>query len=102
MDLSIALVTLAGVLGLAIGSFANVAIHRLPRRQSVVSPASHCPECETPIKARHNVPVLSWLALRGRCAHCHSQISPRYPLVEAGTALAFAAVTALVLQGAPL
>ena len=81
---------LAGLLGLVIGSFLNVVIHRVPRGESVVSPPSACPGCNNPIRARHNVPVLGWLVLRGRCYDCGSSISGRYPLVEAGTAALFA------------
>ncbi len=88
------LLTLTGVLGLAVGSFLNVVIHRVPRGESLVRPGSHCPECRAPVRRRHNVPVLSWLALRGRCADCAAPISVRYPLVEAGTAALFVAVTA--------
>lgn len=94
------LVTLAAVFGLAIGSFLNVVAHRLPRRESLLSPGSHCPSCGTALKARHNVPVLSWLVLRGRCAFCAAPISPRYPLVEAATGAAFA-VTALAVGPEP-
>ena len=83
---------LAGVLGALIGSFLNVVIHRVPRRESLVRPRSRCPECATPIAPYDNVPVLSWLLLRGRCRGCGERISPRYPLVELLTALAFAAV----------
>jgi leader peptidase (prepilin peptidase) / N-methyltransferase len=83
---------LAGVLGAVIGSFLNVVAHRLPREESVVRPRSRCPGCETPIRPWDNVPVLSWLLLRGRCRDCDEPISPRYPLVEAGTALLCAAV----------
>lgn len=86
-------VAVMGVLGLAIGSFLNVVIYRVPRQESIMFPSSHCPMCETPIKGRHNVPVLSWLVLRGSCHTCKSPISARYPLVEAGTALLFAAIT---------
>ena len=82
-----------GALGLAVGSFLNVVIYRVPREESIVAPGSHCPSCDTALKARHNVPVMSWLMLRGRCAFCHAGISARYPLVEAGTALLFAAIT---------
>lgn len=82
-----------GLLGLAIGSFLNVVIHRVPRDESLVEPGSRCPTCATPIKARHNVPVVSWLLLRGRCAYCAAPISARYPLVEAGTAALFMAIT---------
>ncbi len=78
--------------GLAIGSFVTVVIHRVPRGESVVRPASHCPACDTPVRARHNVPVLGWLLLRGRCAGCRQPISVRYPLVELGTGLLFVAV----------
>ena len=81
---------LAGVLGLVIGSFLNVVVHRVPRGESVVSPPSACPRCGTPIRNRHNVPVLGWLVLRGRCYDCRLPISPRYPVVEAATGLLFA------------
>ena len=74
---------LALVIGLITGSFANVCIHRIPLRQSVVSPRSRCPRCGRPIGALENVPVLSYLALGGRCRGCRAPISPRYPLVEA-------------------
>ena len=84
----------AGVIGALIGSFLNVVIWRLPRDESVVSPGSRCPSCERPIPFYDNVPVLSWLLLRGRCRHCGTRISPRYPLVELLTAIAFAAVVA--------
>jgi leader peptidase (prepilin peptidase) / N-methyltransferase len=89
----IALLVLVAVLGLAVGSFLNVVIHRVPRDESVIRPASHCPSCDTVIKARHNVPVLGWLALRGKAACCGVAISFRYPLVEALTAVLFVAVT---------
>jgi leader peptidase (prepilin peptidase) / N-methyltransferase len=82
----------AGVIGAILGSFLNVVIHRLPRGESLVSPGSRCPECETPIAPYDNVPVLSWLILRGRCRHCGARISPRYPAVELLTAASFAAV----------
>jgi leader peptidase (prepilin peptidase) / N-methyltransferase len=80
----------AGVVGVVIGSFLNVVIWRVPRGESVVSPPSHCPGCDTPIAPRDNVPVLSWLLLRGKCRHCHNPISPRYPLVELATGVLFA------------
>jgi leader peptidase (prepilin peptidase) / N-methyltransferase len=83
-----------GLLGLAIGSFLTVVAHRLPRGESLVSPGSRCPSCAVPIRPWHNVPVLGWLVLRGRCASCGARISLRYPLVEAGTGLLFVAVTA--------
>lgn len=78
--------------GLAIGSFLNVVIYRLPEGRSIVSPGSACPGCETPISARDNIPVLSWLVLRGRCRHCRAPISARYPVVELVTGIVFAAV----------
>lgn len=81
----------AFLFGLVWGSFGNVLIHRLPRRESVVFPGSHCPACGTPLKWFHNVPVLSFLLLRGRCAFCKAPISPRYPLVESAAGLLFAA-----------
>lgn len=85
-----------GLLGLLVGSFLNVVAYRVPRGESVVSPRSRCPSCETPIAPRDNVPVLSWLVLRGRCRHCGASISARYPLIEALTGLAFAAVVVAV------
>ena len=102
------------LLGLLIGSFLNVVVHRLPvmlerqwqheaallqgrepptlPRYDLIHPRSACPACQTPIAARHNLPVLGWLWLRGRCHHCQARISARYPLVEALTALASAVV----------
>lgn len=84
------------VLGVLIGSFLNVVIHRVPEGASVVSPPSACPECGHGIRRRDNVPVLSWLLLRGRCRDCAARISPRYPLVEVGTGLLFGLVTLVV------
>ena len=75
-----------GVLGLLVGSFLNVCIHRLPRDLSVVFPASHCPSCEHALSWYHNVPVVSWLWLRGRCAFCKAPIHWRYPVVELANA----------------
>jgi leader peptidase (prepilin peptidase) / N-methyltransferase len=99
-----ALMAAVGLLGLCVGSMLNVVIHRLPKMMeagwraecaglegreappketyNLFTPRSACPSCGTPIKAIHNVPVVGWLALRGRCAHCRARISPRYPLVE--------------------
>ena len=82
----------AGVFGLLVGSFLNVVIHRLPRGESIVSPASRCPGCGRGIRPWENVPLLSWLLLRGRCAGCHAPISWRYPAVELLTGLIFAAI----------
>jgi leader peptidase (prepilin peptidase)/N-methyltransferase len=83
---------LVGALGLAIGSFLNVVVHRVPAGMSVVRPASACPRCGTAIRRRDNVPVVSWLVLRGRCRDCAEPISVRYPLVEAATAVLFVVV----------
>jgi len=83
----------AGVFGLAIGSFLNVVIYRVPIGESVVSPPSRCPSCGSHIRHRHNVPVFGWLLLHGRCYDCRAPISARYPLVEAATGVLFAAVT---------
>jgi leader peptidase (prepilin peptidase) / N-methyltransferase len=79
-----------GLLGLLVGSFLNVVVWRVPRGESVVSPPSACPRCGSPIRPRDNVPVLSWMLLRGRCRNCGARISPRYPLVELATAVLFA------------
>ena len=73
---------LAGLLGLAFGSFANVVIHRVPRRESVVRPASRCPACQAPVAWRDNLPVLGWLLLGGRCRACRAPIPVSHPLVE--------------------
>lgn len=80
------------VFGALIGSFLNVVVFRVPAGRSIVSPPSACGSCGTEIKPYDNIPVVSWLVLRGRCRSCRSSISARYPLVEAATALAFAAV----------
>ena len=72
------------VVGLLVGSFLNVVVYRVPLGLSVVTPRSACPQCHAPIGALDNVPVLSWLLLRGKCRHCRHPISPRYPLVELG------------------
>src|SRR5215475_12190592 len=77
---------LAGVFGTLFGSFLNVVAYRLPRHESLISPPSHCPSCSAPVKPYDNIPVLSWLMLRGHCRSCGARISPRYPLVEALTA----------------
>src|SRR3954468_330216 len=77
----------AAFIGAVFGSFFNVVGLRVPRGESLSRPRSRCPGCATPIKPYDNVPILSWLALRGKCRACGSRISLRYPLVEAGTAL---------------
>jgi leader peptidase (prepilin peptidase)/N-methyltransferase len=83
-------IILSGLVGLAVGSFLNVVILRLPRGESIVSPSSRCPSCETPLRWYHNVPLVSWIALRGRCASCGASIGWQYPLVEAATAAIWA------------
>jgi leader peptidase (prepilin peptidase) / N-methyltransferase len=85
----------AALLGALIGSFLNVVAWRLPRGESLLHPGSHCPSCGAPVKPYDNVPVLSWLLLRGRCRSCGAAISPRYPLVELLTAVVFALVVAI-------
>src|SRR5207249_9377196 len=89
--------TLAGIFGLAIGSFLNVVIYRVPAGESVVSPPSRCPNCGAAIRNRHNVPVVGWLVLRGKCYDCRAPISPRYPIVELVTGVLFAAMTWRIL-----
>jgi leader peptidase (prepilin peptidase)/N-methyltransferase len=86
---TVLVVVLCAALGLAVGSFLNVVIWRVPRGESVVRPGSHCPRCGHAIRERDNIPVLSWLVLRGRCRDCHAPISPRYPLVELTTGALF-------------
>lgn len=89
--MTIWLIAVAGVFGLMIGSFLNVCIARLPAGESVVHPASRCPRCRTPLRWRDNVPVLSYLWLRGRCRHCAEPIALRYLIVELATAAVFVA-----------
>jgi leader peptidase (prepilin peptidase)/N-methyltransferase len=89
---------IAGLFGALLGSFLNVVAYRLPRGESLVAPGSRCPACRAPVKPYDNVPVLSWLLLRGRCRACRAPISARYPIVEAATALLCAAV--VVAEGA--
>ena len=84
-------VAFAFVLGLVVGSFLNVCILRIPAGESIVRPASHCPQCGKPIAPYDNIPVLSWLLLRARCRHCKSPISALYPAVELLTGILFAA-----------
>jgi len=91
-SLTIFLVVIAGVFGLLIGSFLNVVAYRVPAKVSLMR-ESRCPHCDTAIKPWHNVPVLGWIVLRGRCANCKAPISPRYPIVEAVTGIAFAVIT---------
>jgi len=86
-------ITLAAVFGAIVGSFLNVVIYRVPRDLSIVHPASRCPSCQRRIRPWENVPILSYLALRGRCAGCRTRIPLRYPVVELVTAVLFAVVT---------
>lgn len=92
-----ALLVFAGLLGLVIGSFLNVVIHRVPAGIPLTR-ESRCPRCDAAIRPWQNVPVVSWLALRGRCAQCGASVSPRYPLVELATGLAFVLVVGLSLD----
>jgi leader peptidase (prepilin peptidase)/N-methyltransferase len=85
---------ISGVYGLVIGSFLNVVIWRVPRKESLVKPPSHCPACDVKIANRDNIPVVSWLLLRGRCRNCGNPISARYPFIELLTGVLFAAVGA--------
>ena len=92
--MTVLVVLFAALLGLVIGSFLNVVIWRVPRGESVVSPPSHCPNCDAVISPHDNIPVMSWLLLRGRCRQCGSRISARYPLVELLTGVLFAVLAA--------
>lgn len=92
--MSIFLSVASAVLGLAVGSFLNVLVWRVPRKESVVRPRSHCPSCSTQLSGRDNVPVVSWVLLRGRCRACSSRISARYPLIELACAGLFAGTAA--------
>jgi leader peptidase (prepilin peptidase)/N-methyltransferase len=85
---------ISGLYGLVIGSFLNVVIWRVPRDESIVRPPSHCPKCDVKIANRDNIPVVSWLLLRGKCRNCGTEISVRYPLIELLTGVLFAAVGA--------
>ena len=90
-------------IGACVASFLNVVIWRVPRGESIVSPPSHCPSCGAPVRWWRNIPVLSWLALRGRCADCKAAISPRYVIVETlGACLFLAAFLNTVPPGAPV
>ena len=87
-------ITAAALFGAIIGSFLNVVIWRLPRKESLVKPRSHCPQCHAAVRGYDNIPVISWLILRGHCRDCGAPISARYPLVELSTAVLAAGVVA--------
>ena len=87
--------------GACIGSFLNVVVHRLPSGKSLLRPSSHCPVCQHPIRPWHNIPIMSWLILRGRCYDCGSKVSVRYPLVEAVSGFWFFACIVLVFFALP-
>ncbi|WP_298942942.1 A24 family peptidase [uncultured Microbacterium sp.] len=99
--LAIYLLIIAGLFGLIIGSFLNVVIYRVPAGISLTRP-SQCPSCDAPVRPWQNVPVVSWLALRGKCANCAAPISARYPLVELATGGAFVGVVWMALDAAPI
>jgi leader peptidase (prepilin peptidase)/N-methyltransferase len=92
------LIVVIAVLGLSIGSFLNVVIHRVPAKESLSRPPSHCGACGHRIRIRHNIPLLSWLVLRGRCADCRVRISARYPLIELLTAVLFVAIALRIMD----
>jgi leader peptidase (prepilin peptidase) / N-methyltransferase len=94
----LAAAVLAGLLGLAFGSFANVVIHRVPRGESVVRAGSRCPSCGQLVAWRDNLPVVGWLLLRGRCRHCRAPVSARYPLVELGMGILWFLLTLRLVQ----
>jgi leader peptidase (prepilin peptidase)/N-methyltransferase len=97
--MNVALAAFGGLGGLIVGSFLNVVAYRLPRNESLVAPGSHCPSCATPVKPYDNLPIVGWLLLRGRCRACQAQISPRYPLVEALTAVL--AIAVILVKSSP-
>ena len=99
---AVLILTVGLLAGLILGSFANVVISRVPKGESIVRPGSRCPSCGTPVRARDNLPVVSWLLLRGRCRACGWRIPARYPLVElAGGAIGIL-VALVVVVGDPM
>jgi leader peptidase (prepilin peptidase)/N-methyltransferase len=94
-----AMIAVAGMFGLLVGSFLNVCIYRLPLGRSVVFPPSACGSCQRPLRWFENIPVVSWLVLGGRCARCKARISPQYPIVELVTGVLFATTVALTPIG---
>lgn len=99
LQIALALAVLGGAFGLAIGSFLNVVVYRVPAGLSVVAPASACPNCKSEIRSYDNIPVISWLLLRGKCRDCHTPISARYPAVELFTAVLFVATAVAFAPG---
>lgn len=95
MNADTLILLLAGIFGLLVGSFSNVLIWRLPRRENIAFPPSHCPKCDHQLHAIDLVPVFSWLSLGGKCRYCKAPINPRYPIVEAVTGVAYTAIAAL-------
>ena len=91
-NLSIEIAVIVFVFGAMIGSFLNVVIYRIPNGESIVFPASKCQSCQTPLKWWHNIPLFSWLFLRGKCAFCQEKISAQYPIVELLSAIVFVAL----------
>jgi leader peptidase (prepilin peptidase)/N-methyltransferase len=96
---SASILVLAGVLGLSVGSFLNVCIYRLPRQQSLVSPPSRCPRCGRQLRWFDNIPVVSWVALKGRCRQCGERISLQYPIIELVTAMLAVAIVVVTPPG---
>ena len=97
--MSLVVIAVVGALGFAIGSFLNVVVYRVPAGTSLVSPRSACPRCGAGIRKRDNIPVLSWLILRGKCRDCGEAISARYPLVELATAAIFVGIAVTRVPG---
>lgn len=95
MNVDTLIVIFAGIFGLLVGSFSNVLIWRLPRRENIAFPPSHCPKCDHQLHAIDLIPLFSWLSLGGKCRYCKAPINPRYPIVEAVTGVAYAAIAAL-------
>ena len=93
---------LAGLVGLCVGSFLNVVIYRVPLHMNIAKPASHCPNCNAPIRKRDNIPVISYLVLRGKCRDCKAPISPRYTFVELGNMILWLACVWRFWETAPL
>jgi len=88
-EIEVIIIFILGLLGLIVGSFSNVCIYRIPKNESIIFPASHCPKCLKTIKPIDNIPLLSYILLKGRCRHCKSKISIQYPIVELLTGLIY-------------